>query len=161
MGGFNNSFSIGGFSLNVLVTYQFGGNMFDYPGYFQKNHGIRHGTWNYAKEVAENYWKKPGDVAKYPRPVVFWSARPDRWSTLHIMSTDFIRLKELSLSYRIPKSLTNRIGIENLTVIGSSNNLALLYQAEKHVDPEVSLNGYRTVDTPLARTYTLGFNIDF
>lgn len=161
MGGFNNSFSIGGFSLNVLVTYQFGGNMFDYPGYFQKNHGIRHGTWNYAKEVAENYWKKPGDVAKYPRPVVFWSARPDRWSTLHILSTDFIRLKELSLSYRIPKSLTNRIGIENLTVTGSSNNLALLYQAEKHVDPEVSLNGYRTVDTPLARTYTLGFNIDF
>lgn len=161
LGGLTNTFSYKGLTLNVLITYQFGGNMFDYPGYFMNNHGFRIGAFNWAEEVADNYWKKPGDVAKYPRPVAGWSARPDRWSTMNILSTDFIRLKEISLQYSFPSSFANRLGIEDMTASLSATNAAFLYQAVKHVDPEVSLNGYRTVDTPLARVITAGLTINF
>lgn len=161
LGGVTNTFSYKGFSLNVLITYQFGGNMFDYPGYFMKNHGVRLGTFNYAEEVATDYWKQSGDIAKYPRPVAGWSARPDRWSTMHILSTDYIRLKEVSLQYSFPAELTKKMGIDNLTASLSATNVTFLYQATKHVDPEVSLNGYRTVDTPLARVISAGLTINF
>lgn len=161
LGGLSNTFSYKGLTLNVLITYQFGGNMFDYPGYFMNNHGYRIGGFNWAEEVADNYWKEPGDVAKYPRPVAVWSARPDRWSTMNILSTDFIRLKEVSLQYSFPSSFANKLGIEDMTASLSATNAAFLYQAVKHVDPEVSLNGYRTVDTPLARVITTGLTINF
>jgi len=161
MGGLSNTFSYKGFSVNILLTYQFGGNMFDYPGYFMKNHGVRTGTFNWAEEVAEDYWKQPGDIAKYPRPVYNWSARPDRWSTMHILSTDFIRLKEVSIRYSLPSGVTNKLGIDNMTASLSATNAVFLYQATKHVDPEVSLNGYRTVDTPLSRVITAGLTINF
>lgn len=162
MGSLSNSLSYKGLSLSMLVTYQFGGNMFDYPGYFQKNHGVRFGSFNYAKEVAGNYWTKPGDIVKYPRPVAAWSGRPDRWSTMHILPTDYIRIKELVLSYRLPENMVSFTGIKNeVTFSVSASNLAFLYQAEKHVDPEVSLNGYRTVDTPPSRTINFSINLIF
>ena len=161
MGGFNTSLSFKGFSLNALITYQFGGNMFDYPGYFMKNHGVRWGTWNWSEELVGNYWKEQGDIAKYPRPVKQWAGRPDRWSTMHILSTDFVRFKELSLQYSLPGQWLAGAGISNLTLSVSSSNLLFLYQATKHVDPEVALNGYRSVDTPLTRSVSFGVNLNF
>jgi TonB-linked SusC/RagA family outer membrane protein len=161
MGGFTNNLSYKGFAVSALTTYQFGGNMFDYPGYFSKNHGFRFGTWNWSHELAGNYWKAPGDVVKYPRPVRQSTLRADKWSTANILSTDFIRLKEVSLQYSLPESLLSKTGIKGLTLSASASNIIFLYQAEKNVDPEVSLNGYRTVDTPLARTISFGLSLNF
>jgi TonB-linked SusC/RagA family outer membrane protein len=161
IGGMNVSLSYKGFTLSSLITYQFGGNMFDYPGYFMNNYGSRYGTWNWSEDLVGNTWQKPGDVAIYPRPVAFWSARPDRWSTKHILSTDFARLKEILLEYKLPETLIPGNVISDIKFSVSAENLLFLYQAVKNVDPEVSLNGYRTVDTPLSRTISFGLSLNF
>lgn len=160
-GGLGNTFSYKGLSLNVLLTYQFGGNLFDYPGYFFINDGLRNYSFNNSKELVGNYWQKPGDIVDNPRPIINNPRRSDRWSTRHIHSTDFIRLKELSLGYTLPKNWYNHIGLTSVDVNFVANNLAYLYSATKNMELEVALNGYRTVDTPMARTFSFGINIGF
>lgn len=147
--------------MNILATYQFGGQLFDYPGYFSHHDGLRNFQFNLHEDVAGNYWQKPGDDVDNPRPVISNSLRPDKWSTRQLHSTDFIRLKEVSLFYNLPSKWYNSIGVDNVSVNFTVNNLAYLYAATKDMELEVALNGYRTVDTPLARTYSFGVNIGF
>lgn len=161
MGGFGNTFSWKGLSFNVLMTYQFGGQLFDYPGYFSHHDGVRNFSFNLAKDVAGNYWTKPGDVVDNPRPVLSNALRPDLWSTRHLHSTDFIRLKEVSLNYNLPREWYRSIGVDHVAVNFTANNLPYIYAATKDMELEVALNGYRTVDTPLARTFTFGVNVQF
>ena len=160
-GGLGNTFSYKGLSLNVLLTYQFGGNLFDYPNYFFKNDGLRIYSFNNAKELVGNYWQKPGDIVDNMRPIYNNPRRSDRWSTRHIMSTDFIRLKELSFGYSLPKQWYSSIGLSNVELSFVANNLTYLYSATKNTELEVSINGYRTVDTPMARTFSFGINVGF
>lgn len=160
LGGFNNSFSYKGINVDLMFTYSFGGNMFDYPGYFTHHDGLRIGVFNLAKDVEGNYWTKPGDEVDNPMPNAYDPNRPDRWSTRHILSTDYVRLKELKVGYTLPTSLTSRIYVDNLEVYVKGTNL-WMWTKEKDIDPEVTLNGYRTVDTPLARMISVGVNLGF
>ncbi|MGC9344704.1 MAG: SusC/RagA family TonB-linked outer membrane protein, partial [Bacteroidales bacterium] len=113
-----------------------------------------------AKDVEDNYWTKPGDEVDNPMPNLYDPNRPDRWSTRHLLSTDFIRLKELKIGYSLPSSFLNRIYVDNLEVYLKGTNL-WLWSEVKNIDPEVTLNGYRTVDTPLARMISVGVNLGF
>lgn len=118
-------------------------------------------NFNLLKEVAGDYWQKPGDVVNNPRPILSNPYRSDRWSTRHILSTDFIRLKEISLGYSLPKTWYNKLGVSNVDLSINVNNLAYLYAATDNMELEVALNGYRTVDTPMARTFSFGINVGF
>ncbi|MDG5798941.1 SusC/RagA family TonB-linked outer membrane protein [Marinilabiliaceae bacterium ANBcel2] len=160
-GGLSNTFSWNGFSLDMLLTYQFGGQLFDYPGYFTRHDGARNATFNLAKDVAGNYWTQPGDIVDNPRPVVVNPLRPDLWSSRHLYSTDFVRLKELTFNYDLPARFYEQIGVDAVRLSFSAHNLPFLYAATDDMELEVALNGYRTVDTPLARTFSFGVNVQF
>ena len=158
-GGLVNTFSYQGVSLSFLLTYQFGGNLYDYAGYFLHADGRRLTSgWNAAADIIGNYWTTPGDVVDNPRPTIY-SQSSDLMSSRWIHSSDFIRLKELSLAYSFPKDWINPIGLSNLSVNLTINNLTFLYAATKHLDPETPLNGFKTVDTPLPRIFTFGLNL--
>ncbi len=160
LGGFTNNFSYKGLKVNLMFTYSFGGNMFDYPGYFSHHDGLRVGVFNLAKDVENNYWTRPGDEVDNPMPNAYDPNRPDSWSTRHILSTDYVRLKELKIGYTLPVSVSNRLYADNLEVYLKGTNL-WMWTREKDIDPEVTLNGYRTVDTPSARMITVGVNLGF
>jgi TonB-linked SusC/RagA family outer membrane protein len=160
IGGMNNSISFKGFQLDFLFTYSFGGNLFDYPGYFMHHDGFRCGIFNLAKDVEGNYWTKPGDVVDNPMPNYDDSNRPDRWSTRFIKSTDFVRLKEITLGYDLPSAFVKKMSVENIKIYAKGTN-AWLWSKTKGIDPEVTLNGYRTVDTPLSKIWTIGANLSF
>lgn len=158
-GALNNTLSYKGFGLNILLTYQFGGHLFNYPEYFMHNDGRRTGT-NISKDVAGNYWTKPGDKVDNPRPSLA-STGSDLFSSRYIKSTDFIRLKEIGFSYQLPSSLVSKMKLSNVVFNVSASNLCYLYAATKNMELEVPLNGYRTGDTPLARTVSFGVNVAF
>ena len=83
MGGMTNSFTYKDFDLSFLITYQFGGDIFDYPNYFFRSDGFRLGSFNVEKSVAGDYWMNPGDNVSYPKPIYanpYRSYAPDRLS---------------------------------------------------------------------------------
>ena len=154
MGGLTNTLSYKGFQLSFLLTYQMGGSLFDYPGYFFHHDGVRLGTFNVAQDVENNWWKKPGDIVDNPRPVGWNGDRPDRWSSRHI------RLKDITLSYTLPKNIADKMYMSNVRIFATGNNI-LTWAKEDTIEPEVTLNGYRTVDTPISKNFVMGINIEF
>jgi hypothetical protein len=79
-------------------------------------------------------------------------------------SGDFIRLKNVSLSYNLPKTVIKNLGVK---VFVSGTNL-LTITDYKGIDPESSsVSGADTAlgidygSYPNARTYTLGLNLTF
>ena len=160
MGGLSNTFSYKGFEFSFLFTYQYGGSLFDYPGYFFHHDGVRLGTFNVAQDVENNWWKQPGDIVDNPRPVGWNGDRPDRWSSRHVLSTDHIRLKDISLLYNLPKSIVKKMYMSNVQLKVSGNNI-WTWAKEDTIEPEVTLNGYRTVDTPISKNFMFGINVEF
>lgn len=161
LGGFTNTLSYKGFDLSFLITYQFGGDLFDYPGYFSHHYGVRMGSFNLAKDIENNYWTQPGDVAKYPRPVYGNANRPDRFSSALIKSTDNIRLREVTFGYNLPKKFASSVFAQNIRVYARAQNLAMIWAKTKDIDPDVPLNGYRQVDTPPTRVIFAGVSVGF
>ena len=159
MGGMTNTFTYKDFDLSFLITYQFGGDMFDYPSYFSHHDGYRLGSMVPEADVAGNYWTQPGDVVYNPKPVYGGAStgRSDQFSSRHIKSTDNIRLRELTVGYNIP--ISNKY-INRLRVYFRANNLAMIWAKTKHVDPDVAINGYRQADTPQLKSCVFGINIE-
>lgn len=164
-GGLTNTFSWKGITLSALITYQFGGQYFDYAGYFIRNDGLRFYNFMPAKDLVGNYWKQKGDKVLYPRPVEHWQFtgehRSDKFSTRTLFSSDFIRLKELSLSYQLPTNWIKSVGLTSASVSLTGTNLVYLYAGTPGQDLEVALNGYRGTDSPQARTVLFGLNFGF
>ena len=70
----------------------------------------------------------------------------------------FVRLQDLTFSYRIPKKVLNKVGINNFKIYLSGKNLFTITKWDG-MDPETGVGiqgGY-----PLLRTYSIGVNFDF
>ncbi|MEJ2538525.1 MAG: SusC/RagA family TonB-linked outer membrane protein [Gemmatimonadota bacterium] len=106
----------------------------------------------------------PAEVA------VVRSLQTDRW----IKEADFIKLRELSLSYSLPGSLVSRVGISNATVTVSGRNLWMWtkYKFDEQdglgsPDPEVNFSStadYNRTDyasIPMLRQFAVGFRLSF
>lgn len=81
-----------------------------------------------------------------------------------IYDASFVKLREVSLSYSIPGSLTSKIGISNATVSVVGRNLLTLYKDKdlENVDPESSVasgnaQGIERLVYPMTRS--LGFTL--
>lgn len=101
----------------------------------------------------KDYWTPENPNAAYPRPYYF--GLDDQVSTFWMRNGHTLRLKSLNVSYNIPRSLSQKIGIPDMRVYFSSQNLWTIINPFKFKDPGIS-KGY---DYPLMRTYNFGINI--
>ncbi|MBR3111477.1 MAG: SusC/RagA family TonB-linked outer membrane protein [Prevotella sp.] len=159
IGGMTNTFRYKDLDLSFMISYQFGADMFDYPGYFLTySDGVRIGSFNVHSAVEGNYWKKPGDVVEFPKPIYGNPYRSDKFSSREIKSTDNIRVRDITLGYNIPAF---KKYINNLRVYFRTTNPFMIYCATDNVDPDVDVNGYRQTDTPPTRQFLFGLNFAF
>lgn len=85
-----------------------------------------------------------------------------------IASADYFSLRNVSVGYNMPKSLTSKIGLSNLRVYATAQNLIYLTASDYHgFNPEhidgtnPRAYGSQRAGTPLYRTMTIGLNLDF
>jgi len=170
-GGLDNTIRYKGFDFNILLYYS-GGN-YVYNGTKAGLHDNR--NWNNAKD-ALNRWTKKGDNAEWPR-VVFGDNVSNGSSmviTNNIEKGDFIKGRNISLGYTLPKSALGKAKINSARVYVAALN-AFTITKYSGFDPEIqSNNGGGTADqvinagpsvdrnaAPLARTINVGLNIGF
>ena len=92
-------------------------------------------------------------------------------SDMYIHDGSYLRLKNITLGYTLPRNLTNRIGINRLRIYGRAENL-FTWTKYWGFDPEIGAGWdndsqkhntqYTGVDYgvyPQARTYTIGVNV--
>jgi TonB-linked SusC/RagA family outer membrane protein len=163
-GGWDNTFTYGNLDLNIQMN--FAGGHYIYNG---SKAGLRDQRfWNNQVEVM-NRWtenNKEGDI-----PRVVFGDNVSNGSALAISENvekgDFLRVRNITLGYRLPSGMLNRANISNLRVYANVNN-ALLFTNYTGTDPEVSTNGNSNstpgVDrnsVPMAQTFTVGLNLGF
>ena len=159
IGGLSNTLRYKWFDLNFMFSYQFGG--YSYDNWAQKT---EHGGNDLEANIPSYYkdsWKKPGDVTKYElfyeKPSV---AMNKVTTTRRLHSTDFIRLKTLTFGFTVPKDWTRKIGIENVRLYASANNL-WTWAAYDYYDPEAVSGGTAIWGSPPLKTVTFGINVNF
>jgi TonB-dependent starch-binding outer membrane protein SusC len=165
-GGFTNNVSYKGFDLNVFFNFSYG-NMVLIDGLrFTENLGS--GAFNKTKNVM-NYWKKAGDNAFAPRLASSTAPIFNQLSTLQLQDGSYMRLKTLSLGYRVPKKLLDKSKfISSARIYALAQNLFIIQDKNfRGPDAEVSANGGNLTlgesffALPQAKTITFGVNIAF
>jgi TonB-linked SusC/RagA family outer membrane protein len=163
-GGFDNTFRWKGFDLNTL--FYFSGGNYVYNGTKAGLHDNR--NWNNAKDALDR-WQKPGDNAKWPR--VVFTDNVSNGSGLpmsnNVEKGDFVKLRNLTLGYTLPRSIAERATLNSVRVYAAAFNAFTLTNYSGY-DPEIQTNGNSngapSVDrnsVPMARTFNLGLQIGF
>jgi hypothetical protein len=81
------------------------------------------------------------------------------YSSARVVDGDYVRLKQVSLSYALPANRVSALGLSNLSLSLVANNIYLIY-ADKRLngqDPEFSASG--GVAMPIPRQVTLSLKI--
>ena len=155
-GGITNTMTfLGGlFDLTFLISYQFGGSLFDYPGYFTHSDGFRAASMNAAADAAD-YWTPQNRDAEFPKPIMNNPYRWDRFSSRLIKSTDNIRMREITIGCNVPVKRY----VDGLRLYFRTSNPFIIWSAEPDIDPDVAINGYRTADVPVTKSFVFGVNL--
>ncbi|EHQ27032.1 SusC/RagA family TonB-linked outer membrane protein [Mucilaginibacter paludis] len=163
-GGFNNSLTYKGFSLDVFVQFvkQTGYNYLtnSLPGAYSSSST----TGNNQLEVVMDRWQNPGDertFEKYTRlgGAAFTANTNLNVSDARISDASFIRLKNISLTYQLPEKWISKIGLSNGRLYLQGQNLATITNY-KGLDPENSRPDNTIPLAPL-RLLTIGTQLTF
>jgi TonB-linked SusC/RagA family outer membrane protein len=164
-GGITNTFSYKGFDLSVFFNAQLGQKINFYGvGRFSSANG-RFEDNQTADQL--NAWTPQNRNTDIPEARLFFNngAQP---SSRFIYDGSFVRLRNVTLSYNVPKNVVNKLNMTNARVFVSGQNLAT-FTKYKGWDPEVNADdivtniaqGYDFYTAPQPRTITFGVNVGF
>ncbi|MBC6988787.1 SusC/RagA family TonB-linked outer membrane protein [Hymenobacter sp. BT491] len=159
-GGFDNTFSYKGLELGVFLQYS-GGNLL----YDATRAGLLTNYYNNNITEMLDRWQKPGDQTNVPKPVLQDNVSTQA-STRWLEKGDFLRMRQISLGYNLPKGVLQRFKLSNVRVYGLVQN-AFVITGYKGTDPEVNSNrdnsniafGVDNRAVPQPRSYTVGLNL--
>ncbi|MNX48250.1 TonB dependent receptor [compost metagenome] len=153
-GGIGNTFSYENFGLSCF--FDFKKQYFKDPDY---NVGTPIGSRNnQSVAVLGNYWKAPGDQAKYARATTL----QDLYNNYYAYSDDtyklatYARLTNLSLSYNFSPKLAKKLGAQSLRAYMNAQNVFVLTD-KKGIDPDVQQFG----SLPTAKIFLFGLSLNF
>ncbi|MBC8109582.1 MAG: SusC/RagA family TonB-linked outer membrane protein [Verrucomicrobia bacterium] len=173
-GGLQNTFSFKGITLAALIDARMGGSIFDLGT------GIARWTGQYAETAAGREEGLIGDGVKadgvnadgsilyVPNDVVVSTNQligynnPRRYHEAGIFDGSYVKLREVSLGYTIPKAFSQRFYIQNMKVSLVGRNMLMLFSNHPHIDPEIDRNGGNGQGFgygELPPTRSLGFNV--
>lgn len=143
-----------GFDLGIFLQGVSGVDVFD-ATYRQDISSGNFPTWVLSR------WTGEGTSNRVP---MLKEGDSKNWvvSDLYIQDGSYLRLKNLTLGYTLPTSLTRKVGVERLRIFGMAENL-FTWTKYWGFDPEIGSSSTSLgVDYgvyPQARTWTVGFNI--
>ncbi|MDY9919247.1 MAG: TonB-dependent receptor [Proteiniphilum sp.] len=122
---------------------------------------LEHGIWGgFTHKIWEDYWTPENPDAKYPRPTKY-TMKNAQISDFSMLNGSYLRLKNIRLSYDIPRNLCERINVNGINVYISATNLLTFSELNKYdIDPEMEGRGQES-SFPQTSVTTFGLNINF
>jgi len=158
-GGLNFTFRYGNWSIKTRFMYRFGNKVVNLA---RQNLEKMYDTYNQCATV--NYrWRTDGDQTPIPRAMynTSYNFQP---SDRYVEDGGFVRFQNLQISYNFDKKVIKKLGLNQLQVYGSLNNL-YVWTKYSGVDPEISPQGYGVAadasQTPRSKQFTLSVNVGF
>ena len=158
--GITNTFKYKNFDLSFLITAQTGGQIYSVLGRAMDRPGM--GANGNVLSHWKNMWKSEAEPGDGKTPGIDNANTGQFYDSRWLYSTDFIKLKNVTLGYRIP---FKKKFIQNARVYLTGENLLMWDKYEGGFSPEAN-NGGSTGDYdygsyPQARVITLGVNVTF
>lgn len=149
-GGFNIDLSYKNFYTTMFFQWATGAARYRY---FEFNGE----SGNFLQNDFEGRWTPENPDAKKPRA---WNRYNEYWrnnrNTYWLEDNDYIRLKNLEIGYNVPNTVLSPIGLRNLRIYVSGQNLFTITPV-KDFDPETA----DPRDYPLNRIYNVGLSLNF
>lgn len=181
--GMTNNFSWKGFDLSILLTGSYGNDVYNYlrfinerPNNINLGRNLMANAYNYARvatnEQGEPYLLNPGtDVARITATNA--NGNGQRFTQKYVEDGSYIRIKNVTLGYSLPKSLVSRQNV--IQGVRLSTGVQNLYTFTKYsgFDPEVGAYVGREAQVssqsigldygryPLTPVYTFSVSVDF
>ena len=132
-GGFNSKFAYKGVDLGIFFVFRQGQTI--QSGFNASNNSL-FGRYN---NIDVDYWTIDNPTNANPRPNENQES-PRNGSTLTYFDGSFVKLRNVSLGYSLPESITNTLGMEKLRFSISGQNL-VFWDNFPTFDPEISDDG--------------------
>ena len=154
-GGFNNKLSFKGFDLGIFFVYRQGHTVLSN---FNAQNNSLFGRYN---NLDVDYWTIDNPSNANPRPNENQES-PRNGSTLRYFDGSFIKLRNLSLGYNLPDSITEKLGMEKLRLSVSGQNLWFISDYDTF-DPEISEDDASLSSSvvPSTKQWSLSLNATF
>ncbi|HEY8783408.1 MAG TPA: TonB-dependent receptor [Mucilaginibacter sp.] len=150
----SNSFSYKGVDLSIVLQGTYGNDIFNADNILLESMS---GANNQTTAVLGR-WEAPGTSNAMPRAVFGDPNGNSQNSNRYIEDGSYLRIRNATLGYTLPKSLAQRIKFSAIRVYVAGENL---YTFTKYtgVDPEVGLTGIDNNVYPVVRTISFGVNL--
>lgn len=153
-GGFGTTLSWKGVTVSAQFSWVADRYMMNNDRYFSENAAV-YSSYNMSRRLLTDRWKKPGDMATMPRYDV-----PMQFDDRILEDASFLRLKNLSISYELPKNLLKPTKIiDRVRVFAQGQNL-FTWTKFQGMDPESTANYYQAA-YPMSRQFSIGLEVGF
>ncbi len=174
--GISTGFAWAGF--DVSVFFEGTGDHYWYPARYNFDfwgpYSLGYPTF-LAKNFLDNCWSEDNPNAYFPRPrsnvASNGGGELGRVNDRYIQNIRYLRFKNLTVGYELPKKLISHIGLEALRVYFSGENIAFwspITKYTQHLDPESCFNrsgdpvdDLNNTSYPWQKTFMLGLDITF
>lgn len=158
-GGFNSTFSWKGLSLSAFFEFKGGNDILIIENRYLQSDGNQM-SMNQSKS-ALNYWKKPGDVGVNPKPMAGTTSNSYAFaSTRWLENGDYLRIKDVTLSYNLPSSIVKKAKFSNVRIYASALNIYTFHDVD-FWDPERGVDGMGYGIYPMTKSVVGGVEISF
>lgn len=159
-GSLSQRFSFDQFELNLLFVFS-GGNVMrketiDMSSDAVNNAGI---SDRYTDLQPNGNTRLYVDLAENVRNYAATISSQWRNSDVNVVDGDYVKLRNISLGYNLPKYIANDLKIASAKFTFQFNNIWYWSAAGHRIDPEVYTANSGTRNLPLPKTYLFGFNL--
>lgn len=155
-GSIASTFSFKQISVSFLLNYQVGGKFYD--GNYAGLLGISYGRALHTDALRA--WKKPGDITDIPRLDINRSGDFNSQSDRFLIDASYLNIRNVTITYKIPKTLLGKLGFEQCKVFVGGENLQIISK-RRGMNPAESFNGTNSPVYVPNRLLNLGINVTF
>lgn len=147
--GLNNTFKYKNFDLRVFMYWRQG----------QMLHSEANGYGSYRIQgdpgIKVNYWTPENPTNEFPRPEKSYSDS-SKLDALGYVDGSYLKIKEITLGYQLPKSWIGKIHASNIRIYCSLKNFFTFSHLDNY-DPERG----GSLSYPMTKQAVFGINVDF
>jgi TonB-linked SusC/RagA family outer membrane protein len=157
-GGLTNTLDFKGFTLDFMFQYQYGNSSYLQTAQILEASGMA-GENQLTSQLGR--WTTPGQITSIPRAYDGYTEPggfdPTNVSSRYVQKASYIRLKQVTLNYKLPTTITSKIGVPGISVFVQGLNLGTItnYRGEDPENVGNNLNAY-----PNPRTFAGGITVN-
>jgi TonB-dependent starch-binding outer membrane protein SusC len=158
-GAFNSRFSYKNLDLGFLVRFSGGNKIFN-----STRRDLMNQNFNNNSTEILGRWQSPSNPGDGQTPILWAGSsvflnQTSNATTRFVEDGDFISLDNISLGYKLPKLITEKIKVDMIRFFVQAQNMAIITKY-KGLNPEMETSGVDLNGTPRAKVLSMGININ-